>query len=224
MKHRLVLPVAVATTAGLLLTSCSGGGSESDDNISGLQYPAPSEEPEGEEPEVSEGDTDVAADARDGDMVRPGIDVPDDLEKVFEPVDTDDPDELAVLADQEQYIWAVDEAITSGSVDRPALGFYATGEGLIASLDFVSRFHDEGYSISGRTKYYNRSVTLREEGVATAAYCADFRDAFMVEVESGDRFPEDDEQFLYASRLERTEGGVWQIVSLSVESGGSECR
>ncbi|NJQ14444.1 hypothetical protein [Streptomyces bohaiensis] len=223
MKRHLVLPVVAAATAGLLLTSCSSGDSEPDDDIAGVQSPSPSEDDEGSE-ESEDADAEADTDAPDDGIDRPEIDVPDDLEKEFEPVDTDDPDELAVLADQEQYIWAVDEAITSGSADRPALAFYSDGEGFINSIEFVSRFHDEGYSISGKVEYYNRSVTLRDEGVATSSYCADFREAFMVDIESGEKYPEDSEQFLYASRLERTEDGVWQTASFSVESGGSDCR
>ncbi|NJQ04123.1 hypothetical protein [Streptomyces lonarensis] len=224
MKRHLALSVVVAAMAGLLLSSCSAEEREPAGDAADMSSPSPSPSPSEEgEPGTLEGDGEDASGPADGDVARPEIDVPDDLEKVFEPVDTDDPDQLAVLADQEQYIWAVDEAITSGSVDRPALAFYSDGEGYLTALDYISSFHDDGYTVSGTVRYYDRRVTLRGDGAATSSYCVDWRNSSMVDLESGERFPEGERQGLYTSRLERNEAEVWQTVDYSLEDGAGKC-
>ncbi|NJP65055.1 hypothetical protein [Streptomyces spiramenti] len=219
MKRHLVLPVVAAATAGLLLTSCSSGDSEPDDDIAGAQTSAPPEEPDDE---GSEGDADSDAEEPDDDIDRPEIELPEDMTKEFEDVDTDDSVELAVLADQERYASAVDEAIADGEAGS-ALSFYATGEGYISALDLVSGFHEDGYRVGGSTRYYNRSVTLRDSGIATSSYCVDFSNAYSVDVETGEEFPEGDEQGLYSFRQVLNEAGVWQVDSWTAASGGDSC-
>ncbi|MFX4293940.1 hypothetical protein [Streptomyces bohaiensis] len=218
MKRHLVLPVVAAATAGLLLTSCSSGDSEPDDDIAGVQSPSPSEEPEDDEPE----EPDDAEDTPDDGIDRPEIELPDDMTKEFEDVDTDDPDERAVLADQARYASAVDEAIAAGEVG-PALGFYATGEGYASALELVTGYHEDGYRVGGSTRYYNRSVTMRDEKVATSSYCVDFSEAYSVDLETGEEFPDGDEQGLYSFRQVLNDAGVWQVESWTAASGGDSC-
>ncbi|NJQ04129.1 hypothetical protein [Streptomyces lonarensis] len=221
MKRHLVLPVVAAATAGLLLTSCSGGDSEPDDDIAGAQTSAPPEDDEPEEPE-DDADAEADTDAPDDGIDRPVIELPEDMTKEFEDVDTDDPDELAVLADQARYASAVDEAIAAGEVG-PALEFYATGEGYASALDLVTGFHEDGYRVGGSTRYYNRSVTMREDSMATSSYCVDFSDAYSIDLETGEEFPDGDEQGLYSFRHVLNDAGVWQVDSWTAASGGDSC-
>ncbi|NJQ04125.1 hypothetical protein [Streptomyces lonarensis] len=213
MKRRLVLSVVAAAAAGSLLSSCSGGKSEPAGAAAGVQSPVPSEDDERGDVGELEDDAENASGSPGGDIDRPEIVVPDDLEKEFEPVDTDDPDELAVLADQEQYFWAVDEAITSGDSERPALSFYADDIAHLNALQYVGTFHEDGYTVGGSIRYYNRTVTLRDEGVATTSTCLDYSESHMEELDSGERFPEGDVRALVTTRAERNEADVWQTVS-----------
>ncbi|NJQ04124.1 hypothetical protein [Streptomyces lonarensis] len=220
MKSRLVLSVAVATTAGLLLSACSGGGSGAADDVKGAEVSSPSEDDMSKERESEDAEGDEGYSAEDVD--RPKIELPGDMTKEFEDVDTDDPTERAVLADQAQYASAVDAAIAAGEVG-PALDFYATGEGYADALELVTGFHEDGYRVAGATRYYNRSVTLRDERVATSSYCVDFSHAYSVDVETGEEFPDGDEQGLYSFRQVLNDSGVWQVEAWRAASGGEAC-
>ncbi|NJQ04127.1 hypothetical protein [Streptomyces lonarensis] len=217
MKRHLVLPAVAAATAGLLLTSCSGGDSEPDDDIARAQTSAP---PEGDELDdaEAEADTDVPDDGID----RPEIKLPDDMTKEFEDVDTDDPDELAVLADQERFVAALNVSITRGEAIE-ALDFYAKGEGYITALELVADFRDDGYSIGGDFRYLNRSVSLGGDGTATSTYCSDFADSYSLEIESGEKYPEGDQSFFYVFAHKVNGSGVWQVAAWSATSETDEC-
>jgi hypothetical protein len=41
--------------------------------------------------------------------------------------------------------------------------------------------------------------------------------------ETGEQDPDVGNKYLYASRLERNEAGVWQTVDYTVDDGGSAC-
>ncbi|WP_130798078.1 hypothetical protein [Streptomyces otsuchiensis] len=220
MKRHVLVPVVAVATVGLLLTGCSSGDAEPDDDIAGVDTSEPAD---ADEDEPADDDEQSGDDEPDDGIDRPEIELPEDLENVFEPVDTTVPDERAVLADQERFVNAVDEAITSGELDRPALQFYADGEAYLTAVDYVTSFHADGYTISGGVRYYDRSVTLREDGVATTSYCIDYRDSFMVDTSSDEKHALDDRQGYGTSRLERNDDGVWQTVSESVSVADGEC-
>ncbi|MFX4293942.1 hypothetical protein [Streptomyces bohaiensis] len=221
MKRHLVLPVVAAATAGLLLTSCSSGDSEPDDDIAGVQSPSPSEDDEGSE-ESEDADAEADTDAPDDGIDRPEIELPDDMTKEFEDVDTDDPDERAVLADQERFVAAVDGAVAEGEAG-PALDFYASGDAYISAVELVERYADMGYRIGGPIRYYNRDVTLREGDTATSSSCVDFSRSYSVNLETGEEDPQSDEQGLYTLSHELNDVGTWRVVGWAVTAGGESC-
>ncbi|WP_167967428.1 hypothetical protein [Streptomyces lonarensis] len=204
--------------AALLLTSCSGGGSEPDDDVAGAQSAPPSEVPEGDEPE----EPDDSDDDPDDGIDRPEIALPDDMTKEFEDVDTDDSDERAVLADQERFVAAVDGAVAEGEVGA-ALDFYAGGEAYISALELVERYADRGYRIGGPIRYYDRAVTLGRDGSATSSACVDFSRSYSVELQTGEQTPQGAEQGRYALSHELNGDGTWQVVGWTVTSGGDLC-
>lgn len=219
--QRHLTTAAALLAAGLLVAGCSGdGGSPEDDGIAGTET--------GEAQPSPTADADPADDdpepAPDDGIDRPEIELPDDVINVFEEVDTDDPVELAVLADQEHHLNAIDEAITSGETDRPALPFYTSGEAVFFALDFITGMHDDGLTIGGTVRYYNRTVTIREEDVATTSHCIDGGDSYMIEIETGEALDEEDKRYFYSSRLERNDLGVWQTVFYEVSEAGDACQ
>jgi hypothetical protein len=222
MKRHVAAPVVAVLAAGLLATACSGDGGSSDDDIPGAG--GTETQPENGDNESDPGPEDEDSEAGDDGIDRPEIVLPDDVINVFEEVDTDDPVELAVLADQERYINAVDEAITSGDIDGSALRFYASGEALRNGFEFISGMHEDNLTFAGTTRYYNREVTVREEDMATTAYCVDASESYTVDTETGEQDPDVGNKYLYASRLERNEAGVWQTVDYTVDDGDSACR
>jgi hypothetical protein len=218
--QRHLTTAAALLAAGLLVAGCSGdGGSPEDDGIAGTET--------GQAQPSPTADTDPADDdpepGPDDGIDRPEIELPDDVINVFEEVDTDDPVELAVLADQENFINAVDEAVTSGETDRPALPFYTSGDALLAALDYISGMHDDNLSFTGTTRYYHRTLTLREEGVATTAYCIDFSGTRLVDRDTGQTSPDSEDRYFYATRQELNDVGVWETVYYTSEAGAPQC-
>ncbi|WP_103529213.1 hypothetical protein [Streptomyces sp. SM12] len=220
MKRHVLVPVVAVATAGLLLTGCSNGDAEPDDDIAGVDTSEPADTDEDEPAE----DEEPGEDEPDDGIDRPEIEVADDVENVFEESVTDNADESAALADQERYISAVDEAVNTGDLDRPGLRFYASGDGLASAVDYVTSMHDGNLTFAGTTRYYQRSITLREDGVATTSYCVDFSGSYLVNTETGEREPDDDVPFFYTSRLERNGDGVWVTTGYDVNSGDVPCE
>lgn len=221
MKRHVAAPFVAVLAAGLLATACSGDGGSSDDDIPGAG--GTETQPENGDNESDPGPEDEDSEAGDDGIDRPEIVLPDDVINVFEEVDTDDPVELAVLADQEHHINAVDEAITSGDIDGSALRFYTSGEALMNRFDYITGMHEDNLSFAGTTRYYNREITVRDEGMATTSYCMDAADSYTVDTETGEQDPDSGTKYLYSSRLELTDDGIWQTVYYTVDEGGSAC-
>ncbi|WP_227870333.1 hypothetical protein, partial [Streptomyces otsuchiensis] len=223
MRRRISASVVAAVLAtGLLATACGGGDDSADDAPPGVDADS-SASPDPEDEESDEGEDGSAEDDPSDDGVdRPEITLPDDVNNVFEEVDTDDPVELAVLADQEHAINAVDEAVTSGDTKVPSLPFYQADTALLESLEFAAGMHDDGLSFGGTTYYYNRTLEMQSSTAAVATYCADMSESYLVKVDSGEKEP-DSGTYYYTSRQELNGDGVWQTVVLTTEREDDKC-
>ncbi|NJQ04963.1 hypothetical protein, partial [Streptomyces lonarensis] len=153
---------------------------------------------------------------------RPEINLPDDVNNVFEEVDTDDPVELAVLADQERGVNAVDEAVTSGDTQVPALPFYFADSALLESIDYIESMHDDGLSFGGTTRYYKRTIEMQTNSAAVTTYCADMAGSYLIEVESGEQDP-DSGKYYYTARQQLNDDGVWQTVIMTTDREDQLC-
>lgn len=223
MRRRISTSVVAAVLAtGLLATACGGGDDSTDDALPGADTgSSASPDPADEESDEAE-DEPAEDDLPDDGIDRPEIDLPDDVNNVFEEVDTDDPVELAVLADQERSISAVDEAVTSGDTTVPSLSFYQADTALLESVEFAVGMHDDGLSFGGTTYYYNRTVELQSDTAAVATYCVDMSESYLVDVDSGER-EADSGTYYYTSRQELNDAGVWQTVVLTAEREDETC-
>ncbi|SFC48688.1 hypothetical protein [Streptomyces aidingensis] len=218
---RTALTTATAVLTGaLLLTACGGGEQGEQDRIADARDDGGTGNEEPAEP-----DDEPAAPKDDG-IERPEIVLPDDVVNIFEPVDTDDPVELAVLADNEHRIASMDEAITSGDLERPALGFYSTGEALKSAVGWIEPIVDSGSGFTGTTRYYNRSVSVRSDTEATVTYCVDAAQSYTTDRETGevDRESAPDEPVFYITTLAKNGTGVWQTTRVATERGGNQCE
>ncbi|MBM7168906.1 hypothetical protein JQK87_10855 [Streptomyces sp. G44] len=112
---------------------------------------------------------------RDG-IDRPEIRLPKDDKLLFE--EPDGAKEASVLNGNREFIRATDYAIVHGNPKSSALRFYAKGDALKVSVDWVQQFVDAGQSVGGTVRYYNRKVTFLKDGSAELTYCGDESKAY----------------------------------------------
>ncbi|MEO3753514.1 hypothetical protein [Streptomyces sp. B6B3] len=207
MKTRLIHPALAALTAGLLLTSCSGG-SDSDDNaddIDGVQT--------GEEQTDTPSESASPSPTDDG-IDRPEIELPDDMNNVFEDTETGDPTRDAIIADAIGRIEVMDMAFAAGDPGLEAMEFYSTSEALVSARQFVRGSSEDGVSWAGTVVYYD--FTVENEGYQAdrpvVGYCQDITELRDKNLETGELLPESGgANFLYTQVVMReNELGVWQ--------------
>ncbi|WP_146057120.1 MULTISPECIES: hypothetical protein [unclassified Streptomyces] len=223
MRRRISASVVAAVLAtGLLATACGGGDDSADDAPPGVDADS-SASPDPEDEESDEGEAGSAEDDPSDDGVeRPEITLPDDVNNVFEEVDTDDPVELAVLADQERGINAVDEAVTSGDTKVPSLPFYLADSALLQSIDYIVDMHENNQSFGGKTRYYNRTIEMQSDTAAVTTYCVDPSEAYLVHLDSGEQDPESG-TYYYMLRQQLADNNVWQTVTIETNEVGDRC-
>ncbi|SOD62561.1 hypothetical protein SAMN06297387_106138 [Streptomyces zhaozhouensis] len=211
--------VAGVAAASLLLTACGGDGEDSSEEIRGVDEG-------GESPAVDEDDAGESPAVRDDGIERPDITLPEDVVNVFEEVDTEDPVELAVLADHERRVNSIDEAITSGDLERPALDFYSAGDALTSAVEWAESLVANDESFSGTTRYYERQVTVDEEaGRASVSYCIDASDSLTTTRSTGEADPDSavTVKVHYETQLDRNEAGVWQTTEAVADPETDRC-
>jgi hypothetical protein len=228
MKRRYRLSAAaVAAVAGLLLTACSGDGT-SDDEIPGAdganQSPPPDaeSEPEDEAPQETEEPGDDGVD-------RPDIQVADFLEMVFEERETGDPVKDTILLDNEWYLMAVHEVLTTHNTEESSIAFYAEGQAILDDIGLVEWFMDEGITSAGTMRYFNREVRLVESDsdAALVSFCRDFTQVATWDFETHDVTSAADPSALpthYETYVEKNDLGVWMAQDTTVERESDKCR
>ncbi|QCX76931.1 hypothetical protein C9F11_16350 [Streptomyces sp. YIM 121038] len=218
MNRRPTLLAAASLTAAavLSLSACGGGdgGSKNDDKIEGAgNSSSPTATPS---PKAS-------ADA----IERPRIELPKDVENVFEGGRTGDAKKDAILADSERRIDSLDEAITVNAKEHPALKFYSAGDALVSAATYIKSFYDEGRSFVGTTRYYQRNVTILKKGTAAVTYCMDSSKTYPLDRKSkkvDKSIPASGKDYaFFNTRLERNAEGVWQTTSVTSIEAAKQC-
>jgi hypothetical protein len=216
VKRRTVpAATALAATAALLLTACGGGddNSKGNDKIAGAdtgsRTPAsPSASPS-------------------GNSGRPRIELPSDLNLIFEGAKTGDPVKDAVLADNAERMRAVDAAITGTDPKGQAIAFYNTGKALEAASSWVAEFKKAGATLTGEARYYDRNVTLTGKTSATLSFCADESKGFSRDKKTKriDRTPVTKNSYvLYNTSLRKNADGIWQTAQIISSRGAAKCQ
>ncbi|MBB5934693.1 hypothetical protein [Streptomyces zagrosensis] len=214
--------IALLVAASLALTAC-GGDSDSDSNadskdkIKGAEQSSQSATP----------NNSLSPSPSDDGIDRPDIKLPEDVKNVFEDSKTGDAKKDAVLADSAHGINAIDEAVTSGKTDRPALRFYLKTDGLMSALQYIQGYYEAGTTFTGTTRYYDRKVTFLENGSAVVNYCSDeskanSKDRKTQKVKEHTPGPLD--YGYYTSRLTKNASGVWQTTKVISGDGKEKCQ
>jgi hypothetical protein len=214
---RLTMPAVSMTAAALiLLTACGGGGGDNgSDKIQGAETTSPSRTPS------------ATPSATSPAVQRPVITFPAGAKNVFDVQHTGDPAKDAVLADNSQAVDSVDAAIMGGKNRTPAMEFYYSEVALRGAADFVQGYLDKGDTWVGTTRYFDRKVTLRNDGSAVLIYCSDETKSFLKKRKTGkvtNAAGSADDYVLYNARLQKNSQGVWITLSLLSNRGAKECQ
>ncbi|MGC0205967.1 hypothetical protein [Streptomyces levis] len=218
MNRRPTLLAALTLTAAAALTLSACGSDDSskakaNDKIAGADS--------GDEASPS------ATASASGAGGRPEIELPSDVTYKFEWKKTGDAGKDAVLSDAEQRIKAVDMAIARQDPLDKAYRFYSDGTAAAGSQKYIQEFVDHKARTTGLTRYYNETVTIKDDGTAALVYCEDQSKAFNKFLKTGktDVTPvTKDSYVVYAGTLRKNDKGVWVTERLISQRGSAKCR
>ncbi|WP_031519882.1 hypothetical protein [Streptomyces sp. NRRL F-5123] len=211
----------VAVSAALLLSAC--GGSKKDDGK--IKDPGTDVSTSAPAPTT----TSAAPSPTAAGVKRPTITFPADFKDVFEGGKTGDPVKDAILADNQGYVTAIDDAVIQGSTHTDALEFYSTGKASTNAVEFVNSFLSQGQSLYGTTRYYNREVTMLSKDQAALLYCGDETNAFPKDRKTGkvDRGTSTEDKsrnyVFYNTDLKKNAQGVWVTDNITSIRGYKKC-
>ncbi|WP_107410267.1 hypothetical protein [Streptomyces luteocolor] len=215
-RPTLLAAAALTTAAVLSLSACGGSDGDSKDNDKIAGADSGGKKSESPSPKAS-------ADGID----RPTIELPKDVKNVFEGGKTGDPKKDAVLADNERWVDSLIEAVTVDAKDHPAIKFYASGDALLSSAEYIDGFRKKSKSFVGTTRYYNRQVTFLKDGVAAVTYCQDGTKTYPKDLKTGkvDRSVEGSasDYAFFNTRVKKNDQGVWQTDSVTSTAGAKKC-
>ncbi|MCX5421948.1 hypothetical protein [Streptomyces sp. NBC_00078] len=217
MNRRPALLAAAALTAvaALSLSACGSGddSSKGNDKIAGADTGS----------EASTSPTPSASTAVD----RPKIKLPSDVTYDFAWKTTGNADKDAVLRDVEQRVKAVDMAIADQDALDKAYLFYTEGTGAAGTQRYIQQYIDHKARTTGLTRFYNETVTVKDDGTASLVYCGDQSKAYNKYLKTGktDVTPVTKNSYvIYASVLRKTNNGVWVTERMTSQRGSSKCQ
>jgi hypothetical protein len=218
-RSSLPLAVALAASAGLLLSACGGGGSDSSDKIATSSTG----------PAATAAATTTASATASDDVKRPSTALPKDLTMTFDWPRTGDATKDAVLRDGEQYVRALKRASAEGDIKDPAYLFYSRDDALSYAHDQIKANIDGGWAPTGHDHYYAAKVDVVNSGSATLSFCRDQSKVFSKNVKTGKVVrgtPNADSFILYNLLLvhDSASNGVWQSSRITVIEGAKQCR
>ncbi|WP_268220672.1 hypothetical protein [Streptomyces sp. EMB24] len=210
MNRRTAFLATLAVTTALTLTAC--GSEEPDARAKGSGKETVPTVPASSAP------------ASDG---RPAVELPSDLSYTFDWPKTGDKERDAVLADSEQSIKAVDQAIVNQNALDKAYLYYYEGEAAAGTQKFVQNYVDHKAGITGSYRFYAPEVSVDKDGTASLSYCEDQSKAFDMYLKDRqvNKTPVTENSYvLYTTQLRKNDKGVWVITKLLSERGHDQCR
>jgi hypothetical protein len=201
---------AIAASAALLLTAC-GGSNPPSDKIVGAQGPASAS--------TSSSPSSTAN--------RPTFTFPPDMKYVFEGGPTSDPVKDQILSDNEQRIKSLDYAVITNNIKSPGLIFYSSDDALVSGYHWIKQELDGGYSLTGTSRYYNRSVAWMNGNSAGVSYCLDQSQEFGKVRKTGQVLKTTTSPVdfvLFNVRMQKNAAGVWQTNLVDSFEGDKKCQ
>ncbi|WP_433340752.1 hypothetical protein [Streptomyces sp. CA-253872] len=205
---------ALVCGAGLVACGSDGGGGKDDKAVAGADQetarPAPS-------PSATPSQSAVR---------RPEIKLPKDISMTFEGGKTGDAVKDAALADSAERMRALNADIAGTDPGGKALAVYNTGRATEAAASWINQFKDADLTITGDFQYYDRKVTLNDDGTASVVFCADESKAYAKEKKTGKvrrTTPSDEDFIIYNTRLAKNADGIWQTTQVISKAGVKQC-
>ncbi|MFF1698277.1 hypothetical protein ACFVXC_32430 [Streptomyces sp. NPDC058257] len=217
--NRRTMPVAtaLAATTALLLTACGSG---DDDKPKGNDKIAGADQGDAKK---SASPSTSAEDSAD----RPKVTLPKDDVLVFEGGKTGDAKKDAVLTDNAERLRAVDAAIIKGDPEYAPVYFYSSGDAAESAAKSIKSYTDDGLSVTGTVRYFDRTVTFRKDGSARLTYCSDESKGFAKERKTDKTLKtkvDETSYVFYDTRLDHNAKGVWQTTGVSSNRGAAQCQ
>lgn len=211
MNRRTAFLTTLAVTTALTLTACGGG--DTGASAKGGDEVTPSTAPPASAPDPD---------------ARPVIELPSDLSYTFDWPKTGDREKDAVLADSEQSVKAVDQAIVKQNALDKAYLYYYEGEAAAETQKFVQNYVDHEAGITGSYRFYAPEVNVDKDGTASLSYCEDQGKAYVKYPKTGKIEKTEvtaKSYVIYHTSLKRDENrGVWVIQKIVSQSGSEKCR
>ncbi|MEV7033978.1 hypothetical protein AB0N99_27600 [Streptomyces sp. NPDC093272] len=217
-SRRLLTTATAGVTAALLLAGCGGGdGDKSDSNgkIAGADTGA-----------STSASPSASASAAE-DAGRPKFELPAGDTLTFTPEQDSDPVKDAVLKDNAEFVRALDAAIGAQNPRLPALEYYTEGEGAVAAQQWVKSFVDDGLTVTGTVRYYNRKVTVESKSTASLTYCGDESKGYNKVIKTGvvkKTKTTSNSYVAYGVQVEKNAKGVWELVKIASTRGADTCQ
>lgn len=206
-RTRTGLPAVALLGAALLLAGCGSDTGTNDETVAGAdggKQQEPDETPEDKAPE-------------DDGTDRPTIELPDNVQNIFEDWTSDDPKKQAVLRDARERQNGMDLAVIEQDPDADFVLFYNADSALATGQHWINSFIEQEYSVVGVVRYVDPQLTLRDDGAMVLNYCADESAASAVDISTGEKIEGSGLPVSYANVLEENEQGVWVTTSVHTE-------
>ncbi|MBT3164350.1 hypothetical protein HTV80_14675 [Streptomyces sp. Vc74B-19] len=215
-RPTLLAALALTATAALTLSACG-----SDDDSPSKDSDAIAGADTGGEKSPSPTTSAPASDER------PKIELPADLSYTFDWPKTGDKEKDAVLADSEQSIKAVDQAIVNQNALDKAYLFYYEGEAAAETQKFVQNYVDHEAAITGSYRFYAPEVNVGKDGTASLSYCEDQGKAYVKYLKTKKIKKTEvtaKSYVIYHTSLKKNDKGVWAIQKIVSQSGSAKCQ
>ncbi|MBD0740047.1 hypothetical protein [Streptomyces sp. CBMA29] len=214
-RSSLPIAVALAASAGLLLTACGGGGSDSSDKIQ------PSATVTTAAPTATSASPTQAAGPN-----APKFDLPSDAKAEFSGFDTSDVEKKDVLRDVKNAILTIQEAEAVGKGNTPNIKRYFAPVQAATLSDMAIAYRKSGYTITGTVKDYRPTVKFDASDRAQVTYCEDQSHAYDKLISTGEvqkSTPSVKDYSLWRMGLAKNAAGDWQVTDYSQQKGVSKC-
>ncbi|HEY5836195.1 hypothetical protein [Streptomyces sp.] len=218
-RSSLSIAVASAMSAGLLLTACGGGGSDTSDKIQPSATAATA-------PTASASATPSATQAAG--RGAPTFDLPSDITVDFKGFDSSDPEKKAALTDATYAARAVIEFEAKVyTKETPNFKRFWTGVHGAEFADSIISQAKDGAVVTGSFHYYSPVVKSIATGNLSVQYCEDQRKAYSKDSKTGEvnvTTPSLSDFMAWNLLMTKGPTGEWQVFDHTWVQGAKQCQ